>query len=74
LWAERFDRDLTDIFATQDEVIEKIQHYDEALGGISRLTFQMDLAALPQAKLLRAIELIGSRVAPALRGQVAALV
>ena len=57
-----------------DEVIEKIQHYDEALGGISRLTFQMDLAALPQAKLLRAIELIGSRVAPALRGQAAAQV
>jgi adenylate cyclase len=24
LWAERFDRDLTDIFATQDEVVEKI--------------------------------------------------
>ena len=24
LWAERFDRELTDIFATQDEVIEKI--------------------------------------------------
>jgi adenylate cyclase len=24
LWAERFDRDLTDIFATQDEVLEKI--------------------------------------------------
>src|SRR6478752_6061761 len=24
LWAERFDRDLTDIFATQDEVVQKI--------------------------------------------------
>jgi adenylate cyclase len=24
LWAERFDRDLTDIFATQDEVVERI--------------------------------------------------
>ena len=24
LWADRFDRDLTDIFATQDEVVEKI--------------------------------------------------
>jgi adenylate cyclase len=24
LWAERFDRDITDIFATQDEVVEKI--------------------------------------------------
>jgi hypothetical protein len=24
IWAERFDRDLTDIFSTQDEVVEKI--------------------------------------------------
>src|SRR5207247_2558118 len=24
LWADRFDRDLTDIFATQDEVVQKI--------------------------------------------------
>src|SRR5262249_29400634 len=24
VWAERFDRDLTDIFATQDEVVQKI--------------------------------------------------
>ena len=42
-------------------------HYDEVLGGITRLTFQMDLAALPHATLMRAIEHIGTRVAPALR-------
>jgi alkanesulfonate monooxygenase SsuD/methylene tetrahydromethanopterin reductase-like flavin-dependent oxidoreductase (luciferase family) len=50
-----------------DEVVEKIRFYDEALGGISRLTFQMDLAALPHATLMRAIELLGTRVAPALQ-------
>jgi probable LLM family oxidoreductase len=50
-----------------DEVVDKIRLYDEALGGISRLTFQMDLAALPHATLMRAIELLGTRVAPALR-------
>ena len=55
-----------------DEAIEKIRAYDEALGGISRLTFQMDLAALPHATLMRAIETIGSRVAPALRAQAVA--
>src|SRR6185295_7714812 len=55
-----------------DEVIAKIHHYDDVLGGISRLTFQMDLAALPQPQLLRAIEIIGARVAPALRGTHAA--
>ena len=55
-----------------DEVVEKIRHHDEVLGGISRLTFQMDLAALPHATLMRAIEILGSSVAPALRGQAAA--
>jgi hypothetical protein len=44
-----------------DEVVEKIRFYDEALGGISRLTFQMDLAALPHTTLMRAIELLGTR-------------
>jgi hypothetical protein len=35
-----------------------------ALGGISRVTFQMDNASLSHEKLLQAIELIGTRVAP----------
>jgi probable LLM family oxidoreductase len=50
-----------------DEVIEKIAHYDEVLGGISRITFQMNAASLPHAKLMRGIEAIGRRVAPAAR-------
>ena len=50
-----------------EEVAEKILRHSEALGGISRLTFQMDVAELSQAKLLRAIELVGSRVAPVIR-------
>ena len=48
-------------------VAEKILHMDESLGGISRLTFQMSVAALPHAKMLRAIELLGTRVAPLVR-------
>ena len=56
------------LLGNPEEVAEKILRHGEALGGISRLTFQMDVAELPQAKLLRAIELIGSRVAPILRG------
>ena len=48
-----------------EQVAEKIIRHSHALGGISRVTFQMDSADLPQAKLMRAIELIGSRVAPA---------
>jgi alkanesulfonate monooxygenase SsuD/methylene tetrahydromethanopterin reductase-like flavin-dependent oxidoreductase (luciferase family) len=50
-----------------DEVAEKILRHSEALGGISRITFQMDVVDMPQSKLLRSIELLGSRVAPALR-------
>jgi probable LLM family oxidoreductase len=53
-----------------DEVIDKIRHYDDVLGGITRLTFQMDLAALPHQTLMRSIELLGTRVAPTLRAQV----
>jgi hypothetical protein len=41
-------------------------------GGISRLTFQMSVAALPHAKLMRAIELLGTRVAPLVRTALAA--
>jgi probable LLM family oxidoreductase len=50
-----------------DEVVEKIVRHSKALGGISRITFQMNPGSLSQEKLMRSIELIGTRVAPALR-------
>jgi len=50
-----------------ETVAEKILCVNESLGGISRLTFQMSVADLPHAKLMRAIELIGTRVAPLVR-------
>ena len=50
-----------------DEVVEKLLRHSNALGGISRITFMMNPASLPHAKLMRATELIGTRVAPALR-------
>lgn len=50
-----------------DEVAEKIARHSEALGGLSRVTFQMNVASLPQARLMHAIEAIGTQVAPALR-------
>lgn len=52
------------LVGSPEEVAEKILRHSEALGGISRLTFQMDNAALPQSKLLRSIELIGEKLAP----------
>jgi len=55
------------LIGSPDEVVEKISRHSEALGGISRITFQMNAASLPHAKLMRAIEMLGTRVAPALR-------
>lgn len=50
-----------------EEVAEKIVRHSEALGGISRVTFQMDTADLPHEKQMQSLELLGSRVAPLLR-------
>jgi probable LLM family oxidoreductase len=52
-----------------EEVAEKIIRHSESLGGISRLTFQMDTAELPHEKLMQAIELIGGRVKPYVHGK-----
>ena len=57
------------LIGSPDEVVEKIIRHDEALGGISRVTFQMNAASLPHAKVMRAIERIGERVLPAVRRQ-----
>jgi alkanesulfonate monooxygenase SsuD/methylene tetrahydromethanopterin reductase-like flavin-dependent oxidoreductase (luciferase family) len=50
-----------------DEVGEKILRHAAALGGVDRVTFQMDNAELPREKLLRSIELIGARIKPSLK-------
>jgi len=50
-----------------EEVAAKILRHSEALGGLSRITFQMSVSGLPHAKLLAAIELLGTGVAPAVR-------
>jgi probable LLM family oxidoreductase len=50
-----------------DTVAEKILYVDKALGGISRITFQMGVSTLPHPKMLRAIEILGTRVAPVVR-------
>ena len=55
------------IIGDPDEVIKKIIRHSKSLGGISRFTFMMNPASLPHEKLLRATELIGTHVAPALR-------
>src|SRR5262245_11382251 len=59
------------LIGSPEEVTEKILRHSEALGGISRITFQMNAASLPHSKLMKAIETIGARVAPHLREVVA---
>ena len=55
------------LVGTPDEVVEKVIRHSDALGGIARISFQMNASSLPHAKLMRAIETLGARVAPALR-------
>jgi probable LLM family oxidoreductase len=52
------------LVGSAEEVAEKIMRHAEALGGLSRLTFQMDSAELPHEKLMQSIELIGTGVKP----------
>ena len=57
------------LIGSVEEVAKKILHHAEALGGISRLTFQMDGAALPHEKLMQSIDLIGTQLKPLLQGE-----
>jgi hypothetical protein len=50
-----------------ETVAEKILFVNEALGGISRITFQMGVSTLPHQRMLRAIEILGTRVVPIVR-------
>lgn len=52
------------LLGSPEEVSEKIIRHSEALGGVSRVSFQLDNAGLPHEKLLNAIELIGKKVIP----------
>lgn len=55
------------LVGSPNEVVDKITRHSDALGGISRITFQMNVASLSHAKLMQSIEAIGASVAPALR-------
>jgi probable LLM family oxidoreductase len=50
-----------------ETVAAKVLQMDKALGGISRISFQMSVAALRHDKLMHAIELLGTHVAPIIR-------
>lgn len=69
----RFEAQMQDrgalLVGSPEDVAEKILRHSDALGGISRMTFQMDSAALSHEKLLSAIELLGTKVKPLVNAQ-----
>lgn len=55
------------LIGSPEEVAEKILRHSEALGGISRVTFQMDSAGLTHQQLMNSFELIGTKVKPLIK-------
>jgi alkanesulfonate monooxygenase SsuD/methylene tetrahydromethanopterin reductase-like flavin-dependent oxidoreductase (luciferase family) len=49
-----------------EAVAEKILYENEVLGGISRITILLTPGTIPHKKVMHAIELLGTRVAPML--------
>jgi len=48
-------------------VVDKVLAVNEALGGVARLDFQMTTAVMAHPTMLHAIEILGTKVAPAVR-------
>lgn len=55
------------LVGSPEEVAEKIVRHSAALGGIVRMTFNMDNPGMTHEKMMRSIELLGTRVAPLVR-------
>ena len=52
-----------------ETVAAKMLAASEALGGLSRITFQMSSASLEHAAMTRSIDLLGREVAPRVRAR-----
>jgi alkanesulfonate monooxygenase SsuD/methylene tetrahydromethanopterin reductase-like flavin-dependent oxidoreductase (luciferase family) len=61
------------LIGNPETVADKILYVNEELGGLSRITFQMGVSALPHEKMLGSIELLGTRVAPAIAKELRAV-
>ncbi len=65
---ERFEQQIGDLGAYviggPEEVAEKLVRHSEALGGLSRFTFQIDNAGLTHKDLMETYTLIGEKVKP----------
>ena len=65
---ERFEEQISELGAYviggPEEVADKLVRHSEALGGLSRFTFQIDNAGLSHDDLLQTFTLIGEVVKP----------
>lgn len=61
------------VVGNPETVAEKILYENEALGGLSRFTIQLTSGTLPHRKVMHAIELLGTRVAPIVKKEIAAV-
>jgi probable LLM family oxidoreductase len=59
------------VIGDPDEVATKLLRINDDLGGIVRFSFQMGVSTLPHQQMLRAIELLGTQVAPRVRDALA---
>jgi probable LLM family oxidoreductase len=50
------------------EIVAKVRHVNESLGGIDRITLLLQGPELPHAAALHSIELLGNKVKPAVNG------
>ena len=55
------------IIGDPELVVEKVLYTNRVIGGISRLDFQMTVGEVPHAVMMKSIELLGTKVAPAVR-------
>ena len=54
------------VVGSPETVAGKLQHIDEALGGVSRVSLMMSGGPIPHKTMLRSIDLLGTAVKPAL--------
>lgn len=59
----------SDFVGSPDEIIEKIL-FQHRIFGHQRLLLQLGIGTLPHAKMLRAIELLGTKIAPVVRAEI----
>jgi probable LLM family oxidoreductase len=62
------------IIGDADTVATKLLRINDDLGGLTRFTFQMGVSTVPHDQMMRAIEILGTQVAPRVRAALVATI